>query len=99
MKIRKKADAARVADRFHELFKFDTPGQKNYLFVEEKETGLTLTIMKYPSGNFTINRRDDKLTTRDNHDGESHIEYNDVVDMIWVNRKNINEVLKLRGKC
>lgn len=92
MKIRSKKDAREVVERFEEFFKFDNPGQKYYVYFQEKGTANTLTIMKYPYNIITLNRRGEDWA----ENGESLITKDECIELIWKNRAEINTIIELR---
>lgn len=92
MKIRSMKNAKEVVQEFEELFKFDTLGQKFYVFFEEKGTGNTLTLMKYPYGLITLNRKGKDLPET----GETEITKEECTQLVWDNRAEINRIITLR---
>lgn len=88
-KIRSKRDVETIMDEFESIFKYDRVGLKHYVFFQEKETGDTLTIMKYSSGAYTLNRKSEIWT----ENGETDIDHEKCAQLIWKNRVNINQVM------
>lgn len=91
MKIRSKKNVEEVMDKFQDIFKFDTTGQKHYLFFEEKNSGDIVTIMKYAGGHYTLNRKG--IGWAEN--GETTTDEATVSRLIWENRAAVNKVMDL----
>ncbi|NLC66374.1 MAG: hypothetical protein GX752_05470 [Clostridium sp.] len=90
IKIKSKKLANDLINQFDKLFEFDDLGQKHYLYFTEKNTENTLTVMKYPSGVLTVNRRGEDS----NDDGETVIDLDECIDIFWINRAAINRIIE-----
>lgn len=90
IKIKSKKLANDVINQFDKFFEFDDLGQKYYVYFTEKNTEDTLTVMKYPTGVITTNRRG----KQSNDDGETVITLDECIDIFWINRAAINRIIE-----
>ena len=86
--IKKKADITDFLNQFEVIANND--GAKNFLTFNTKKPKGTLTIMKYPNGQFTYHRKNELYWDIK----EIQISNEILPDIIWVFRKAINERIK-----
>lgn len=92
MVIRSKKTALVAIQKFENLFKFDTLGQKHYVYFQDKLTGNTITVIKYPQGILTTNSRGKDWV----ENGETLITELECVELFYRNRLEINKIMAMR---
>ncbi|TCN25459.1 hypothetical protein [Mesobacillus foraminis] len=91
--IRRKLDiSSTFIPSFEQLAEWD--GTKYYLLLEDAMNEGSLTIMKYKDGHFTLHRKNNLFWDLD----ERSITNDELIDIIWKNRKAVNRFLKQDNK-
>ncbi|MGM9985822.1 MAG: hypothetical protein ACI35O_01220 [Bacillaceae bacterium] len=92
-KIKSKKDIQYLLKNATEFMKYDENGAKYYLFfpMMDKEINeqLTCTLMHYEDGQWTIHRKGNEYMDK----SELQMTENDVVSILWDNRKEVNKML------
>lgn len=91
--IKKKIDiSSTFIPCFEQLAEWD--GKKYYLLLEDTINEGSLTIMKYKDGNFTLHRKNNLFWDVE----EQPLANDELIDIIWKNRKAVNRFLKQDNK-
>lgn len=88
MIIKRKADIDSFLEEFSTFSEWD--GVKNYLSVPYKKMNGMITLLQYEDGTFTIYRKNECFWDI----REVPLNFEEVKDLIWKNRRIFNEYLK-----
>jgi hypothetical protein len=90
LNIRTKKDIEKFLNNLQETFEFDQEGEKYFFYFEDKERGGKLTIMNYSEDKWTYHGVGEDYCDNE----ETLAEKKEIIDILWKNRKAVNEKLK-----